>query len=94
MINTKKGVIVMSNVNELKDEDLEKVSGGLPQLVSDVVNGAVYRKKTDYIHYVKASGFSGWTDDTVIATYGEMQDDGKIHRCTYQSSMLWKYSNF
>lgn len=80
----------MSNVTELNNEDLEKVSGG--GNVTDVVEGGIYRHMYQDNLYIKVFSFCGWDVGSVMFHEGKMQSDGKIHRIDY-SAHSWFYNS-
>lgn len=74
---------------ELKDEDLERVSGGvLKGKVTDVVEGVIYKRK-DKNEYAYVTGFAGVASAHVNYLKGIMQSDGKVHRLYY---LLYEFS--
>lgn len=63
----------MSDVTELKKEELEKVSGGDGNVTTVYVYG-VYRSLTDPNLYAKVLEFSGWDTGTVTYYKGTLSN--------------------
>ena len=74
----------MKNFEEMKDEELEKVTGGappirIPKTVDSPVVGYLYQSFNSTSKYAYVTGFNGHDTDMVHYLLGNMQTDGKVH---------------